>query len=46
MNKKISTNPKPVYPNFKGNNIPTEKLPTKESTETFWKGIWLKKNNF
>ena len=30
---------KTVYRDFKGNNIATEKLPTKESVETFWKGI-------
>ena len=36
-------NPKAVYRDFKSNNISTEKLPTKESIETFWKGIWQKK---
>ena len=46
INRKFSTNPKAVYRDFKGNNIATEKLPTKESIETFWKGIWQEKNNF
>ena len=40
INRKFSTNPKAVYRDFKGNNIATGKLPTKESIETFWKGFW------
>ena len=28
------------------NNISTEKLPTKESIETYWKGIWQNKTTF
>ena len=39
INRKFSTNPKVVYRDFKVKNIATEKLPTKESIETFWKGI-------
>ena len=46
INRKFSTNPKAVYRDFKGNNIATEKLPKKESIETFWKGIWQKKTTF
>ena len=45
INRKFSTNPKAVYRDFKGNNIATEKLPTKESIETFWKGLWHKKTS-
>ena len=46
INRKFSTNPKADYRDFKGNNIATEKLPTKESVKTFWKGIWQKKITF
>ena len=46
INRKFSTNPKAVYRDFKGNNIAKEKLPTKESIETFWKGIWQEKTTF
>ena len=46
INRKFSTNPKAVYRDFKGNNIAAEKLPTKESIETFWKGIWQEKTTF
>ena len=46
INRKFSTNPKAVYRDFKGNNIAREKLPTRESIETFWKGIWQKKKTF
>ena len=46
INRKFFTNPKAVYHDFKGKNIATEKLPTKESIETFWKGIWEKKITF
>ena len=46
INRKFSVNPKAVYRDFKGNNISTEKLPTKESIETYWKGIWQNKTTF
>ena len=46
INRKFSVNPKAVYRDFKGNNISTEKLPTKESIETYWKGTWQKKTIF
>ena len=42
----FSINPKVVYRDFKGSNTSTEKLPTKESIETFWKGPWQKKTTF
>ena len=43
INWKFSTNRKAAYRGLKGNNIATEKSPTKESIETFWKGIWQEK---
>ena len=46
INRKFSTNPKAAYRDFKGNNIAREKLPTRESIETFWNGIWQKKKTF
>ena len=46
VNRKFSVNPKAFYRDFKGNNISTEKLPTKESIETYWKGIWQNKTTF
>ena len=39
INRKLSTNPKAVYRDFKSKNISKEKLPTKESIESLWKGI-------
>ena len=46
INRKFSVNPKAVYRDFKGNNISTEKLPTKETIETYWKGILTMRNGY
>ena len=46
INRKFCVNPKAVYRDFKGDNISTVKLPTKETTETYWKGIWQNKTTF
>ena len=46
INRKFSVNPKAVYRYLKGNKISTEKLPIKESIETYWKGIWQNKTTF
>ena len=43
INRTFSVNPKAVYCDFKINNITKEKLLKKESIETFWEGIWKKK---
>ena len=40
INRHFSFNPKKIYRNMKGDKIEVDKIPTKESIEQFWKGIW------
>ena len=40
INKQFTFNPKKIYRNMKGDKIEVDKIPTKESIEQFWKGIW------
>ena len=40
INKQFAFNPKKIYGNMKGDKIEVDKIPTKESIEQFWKGIW------
>ena len=40
INKQFAFNPKKIYGNMKGDKIEVHKIPTKESIEQFWKGIW------
>ena len=41
---RFNCDPKSVYRTMKGNCITTEKIPTKNEIETFWKSIWQDTN--
>ena len=42
INNEFFYNPKKVYRSMKGDVISIEKVPTKETVESFWKEIWQK----